>query len=151
MLLVRFWLGDRAFAVRARDVREILPRCETRLVPGAPDWVAGELLLGGARVPVIDLRRWLDGVPSRPDLATRVLLLDWQGAAGRGPAGFLAERVRETVDVPRAAITPRSVGRGEEPVLGGSAVIGGTIVQLLEPRALLDTDLAAVLYPVSGA
>ena len=41
MLIVRFELGDRAFGVRARDVREVLPRVRTRPVPGAPPWVVG--------------------------------------------------------------------------------------------------------------
>jgi chemotaxis-related protein WspB len=151
MLIVRFVLGDRAFGVRARDVREILPLCRTRPVPGAPDWVAGEFLLGGTPVPVIDLRRWLDGVPARADLATRMLLLDWRGATGSGPVAFLGERVRETVDVPRTAITTRAVGEPGERVLGGSFVHEGELVQLLDPAALLSTDLATILYPGPAA
>jgi len=147
MLIVRFGLGDRAFGMLARDVREILPLCRTRPVPGTPAFVPGEFLLGGERVPLIDLRRWLDGEASRADLATRMLLVDWQGPAGSGPVAFLAERVRETVDVPRTAISPRSVGEPGERVLGGSFVHDGVQVQLLEPSALLTTELATLLYP----
>jgi len=151
MLIVRFGLGDRAFGVRARDVREILPLCRTRPVPGVPAFVTGEFLLGGERVPVIDLRRWLDGDGSRPDLATRMLLLDWPGPAGSRPVAFLAERVRETVDVPSSAIAARSVGAPGERVLGGSFVHDGVQVQLLEPAALLTTELATLLYPADPA
>ena len=147
MLIVRFELGDRAFGVRARDVREVLPLVRTRPVPGAPPWVVGEWLLSGRPVPLIDLRQWLEGVPSRSELATRMLLLDWRGPAGPGPVAFLGERMRDTVDVPRAAITSRSVGEPGERVLGGSFVHDGTLVQLLEPAALLTTELAGVLYP----
>ena len=78
MLIVRFGLGDRAYGVRARDVREILPLCRARPVPGAPVFVLGEFLLGGTRVPLIDLRRWLEGEFCRTDLATRMLLLDYK-------------------------------------------------------------------------
>lgn len=152
MLIVRFELGDRAFGVRARDVREILPLVAARPVPGAPPWVAGEWLLGGRPVPLIDLRRWLDGVPSRAELATRMLLFDWRRPDGAGgPVAFLGERVRGTIDVPRTGIAPRSVGEPGERVLGGSFVQDGTLVQLLEPAALLTTDLAAMLYPAPGA
>lgn len=150
MLIVRFELGDRAFGVRARDVREILPLVATRPVPGAPAWVAGEWLLGGRPVPLIDLCRWLDGVPARADLSTRMLLLEWRGPNGAaGPVAFLGERVHGTVEVPRAAIMPRSVGEAGERVLGGGFVHEGQLVQLLDPAALLTTDLAAVLYPVA--
>jgi chemotaxis-related protein WspB len=149
MLIVRFELGDRAFGVRARDVREILPLVATRPVPGTPPWVVGEWLLGGRPVPLIDLRHWLDGVPSRAELATRMLLLDWRRTDGAGgPVAFLGERVRETVDVPRTALNARSAGAPGEQVLGGSFVHDGVLVQLLDPTALLTTDLAAVLYPV---
>jgi chemotaxis-related protein WspB len=152
MLIVRFELGDRAFGVRARDVREILPLVATRPVPGTPPWVVGEWLLGGRPVPLIDLRHWLDGVPSRAELATRMLLLDWRRTDGAGgPVAFLGERVRETVDVPRAALNARSVGQPGERVLGGSFVHDGVLVQLLDPTALLTTDLAAVLYPVPAS
>jgi chemotaxis-related protein WspB len=149
MLIVRFELGDRAFGVRARDVREILPLVATRPVPGTPPWVVGEWLLSGRPVPLIDLRRWLDDVPSRAELATRMLLLDWRRTDGPGgPVAFLGERVRETVDVPRTALNARSAGAPGEQVLGGSFVHDGVLVQLLDPTALLTTDLAAVLYPV---
>lgn len=152
MLIVRFELGDRAFGVRARDVREILPLVRTRPVPAAPPWVVGEWLLGGRPVPLIDLRRWLEGVPSRTELATRMLLLDWRAADGAGgPVAFLGERVRDTVDVPRSAIAARSVGEAGERVLGGTFVHEGTLIQLLDPAALLTTDLAAVLYPAAPA
>jgi chemotaxis-related protein WspB len=147
MLIVRFQLGDRAFGVRARDVREVLPLVTTRAVPGAPPWVVGEWLLSGHPVPLIDLRHWLDGVPSRTELATRMLLLDWRGPTGGGPVAFLGERMRDTMDVARSAIAPRSVGEPGERVLGGTFVHLGTLVQLLEPAALVTTDLAGVLYP----
>lgn len=151
MLVVRFGLGDRAFGVRARDVREILPLCRTRPLPGVPDWVTGELLLAGSPVPVVDLRRWIDGVPARTDLATRMLLLDWRGRDGSAPVAFVVEGVRETVDVPAAAIGRRSAGEPGERVLGGSFVQDGTIIQLLDPKALLATELGAILYPDESA
>lgn len=152
MLIVRFELGDRAFGVRARDVREILPLVATRPVPGTPPWIVGEWLLGGRPVPLIDLRRWLEDVPSRTELATRMLLLEWRRPDGAGGAvAFLGERVRGTVDVARTEINPRSAGAPGERVLGGSFVQDGTLVQLLDPAALLTTDLADVLYPAGDA
>jgi hypothetical protein len=79
-----------------------------------------------------------------------MLLLDWRRAdGGGGPVAFLGERVRDTVEVPRTAIVPRSVGEAGELVLGGSFVHEGRLVQLLDPAALLTTDLAAVLYPAA--
>lgn len=149
MLIVRFELGDRAFGVRARDVREVLPLVRTRPVPAVPPYVVGEWLLGGRPVPLIDLRRWIDGVPSRTELATRMLLLDWRTADGTQPVAFLGERVRDTVDVPRGAINARSVGEAGERVLGGSVVHEGTLIQLLDPAALLTSELATILYPAA--
>lgn len=147
MLIVRFELGDRAFGVRARDIREILPIVRTRPVPGAPPYVVGEWLLGGRPIPLIDLRQWLEGTPSRRELATRMLLVDWKAPGGTAPVAFLGERVHGTVDVPRGAVNPRSVGEPGEQVLGGSVVHEGTLIQLLDPAALMGSDLAAVLYP----
>ena len=151
MLIVRFELGDRAFGVRARDIREILPLVRTRPVPGAPPFVVGEWLLGGRPIPLIDLRRWLEGTPSRTELATRMLLLDWKGPAGTVPVAFVGERVHGTVDVPRGAVNPRSVGDPDERVLGGSVVHEGTLIQLLDPAALMSSELAVILYPSAGA
>ena len=59
--------------------------------------------------------------------------------------------MRETVDVPRTAIAPRSVGEPGERVLGGSFVHDGVQVQLLDPAALLTTELATLLYPADAS
>ena len=85
------------------------------------------------------------------DTFTRMLLLDWRGRDGSAPVAFVVEGVRETVDVPAAAIGRRSAGEPGERVLGGSFVQDGTIIQLLDPKALLATELGAILYPDESA
>ena len=151
MLILRFALGDRSFGIAASLVREILPVCRLRSVPLAPPYIAGDFLLRGVACPVLDLRRWLDGEPTRVDLATRMILLDWAGAAASGPLAVLGERVRDVVEVPATAVMPPAVGRAEELVLAGTVVIDGTIVGLLDPATLVDGELAGVLYARAGA
>lgn len=146
MLIIRFALGERSFGIVASRVREILPICRLRSVPLAPDYVAGDFLLRGVPCPVVDLRRWLEGVPTRVDLATRMILVDWNGVTASGPLAVIGERVRDAVEVDPAAIQPPAVGRAVDRVLSGTAVIDGTIVGLLDPAALVSTELGDVLY-----
>lgn len=145
MLIVRFRLGERALGIRAADVREVLPVARFRPIPLAPPWVAGDILLHGAPCPVLDLRRWLDDVPTRIDLATRMLRIDWAGGADR-PLAVLAERVRDAVEVDASALVPPAVGRPGDRVLGGEVVVDGEIVTILDPAQLVTTELATVLY-----
>ncbi len=150
MLIVRFRLGERALGIRASDVREVLPVARFRPIPLAPAWVAGDILLHGAPCPVLDLRRWLDDAPTRIDLATRLLRIDWAGGADR-PLAVLAERVRDAVEVDADAIVAPAVGRPGDRVLGGEVVVDGEIVTILDPAQLLTTELATVLYARDAA
>ncbi len=146
MLILRFSLGARSFAIRAAHVREILPVVRFRPVPLAPEIVAGDFLLRGVPCPVIDLRRWLDGEPARIDLATRLLLLDWTGHGATGPLAVIGERVRDAVEVDPGSISPPAIGRTEDQVIGGEVVIDGEIVTVVDPAALMTGELAELCY-----
>jgi purine-binding chemotaxis protein CheW len=70
-----FHLADRAYAVPTRCIEEIVPMAELSQVPGAPDFLAGFLDVGGQLVAVISLRRLL-GMPDRVrELYTPLVIL----------------------------------------------------------------------------
>ena len=151
MLIIRVALGERSFGIAAAGVREILPICRLRKIPRTPDYIAGDFLLRGVPCPVVDLRRWLEGEHSRVELATRMILVDWTGVSASGPLALIGERVRDAVEANPAAIRPPTAGHAVDRVLSGTAVIDGTIVGLLDPAALVSTELGDVLYARAGA
>lgn len=93
MLLLEFSIAAHPYAIRAKDVVEVVPAVPLAERPGALPL----LEYRGGSVPVLDLRERYKGEATALSLVTRIVLI---GERGQRPAlGLLAERVTDTVRV----------------------------------------------------
>jgi chemotaxis signal transduction protein len=121
-----FSLGDEVFAVDVGHARRVVVLDECTPVPGAPSHLVGIANLGGAIVPVVDIRPLLALRPGRVGPGTYALLVaapPYQVAVaiekplGLGPPG-------EDIPAGEAASPARAaLGRGFVPWEGGRATV----------------------------
>jgi purine-binding chemotaxis protein CheW len=99
-------MGDEAFAIPARDVREILEMVPVTRVPGAPACLDGVINVRGRIVPLADLRV-LFGMACPPaDVHTRVVVVEL--ALGGDPVvvAILADAVRDVTAIDPDTVEP---------------------------------------------
>lgn len=150
MLFVLVQLGPDRYALPARDIVEVLPLVALKALPGAPRGVAGLLDYRGAAVPVIDLSALALGIPARPRVSTRLLIVRY--ATSRGDEQFLgliAERTTETLRRDPADFRPAEVAT-EARYLGPVVTDAHGLIQWVEVPALLTEELRAVLFPAAA-
>ena len=128
---VLFRLGERTFASRLDDVREIARLSGLQSLPGTTAPLSGLVLLRGAPLPVFDIRD--DDAAGDGD----VLVLD----TSEGPIGVAVDKV---VAVVAAAELPESDApvRTLPPYVVGVRRHGGDVVLLVDVQLLLDATRA---------
>lgn len=152
-LFLLFRLGDDRYAVAADAVVRVLPLQTLKQLPGAPDWVAGVLVHGGAPVPVIDLSRMALGRPSRHLTSTRMVLVTYRHR-GQGAARTLAlilEGVTETGHRNPADFVPCGLDSPHARYLGPVLHEAAGVLQWVEVDALLSDEARALLFPDATA
>jgi len=131
--VMRFSLGQEAYALETSCIREVLRPKEITPLPGTPAFLAGIANLRGQILAVLDLRHFF-GLAAAADTAlSRVIVLGRE----RVEFGVLADAVHEVALLRTDAIadTPGSVsGAAREYVRG---VTAGAMI-LLDGAALLD-------------
>jgi chemotaxis-related protein WspB len=149
MLWIGFQVGDERYALRARELVEVIPRVTVCRVARAPPSVLGLFTYRGRATPVIDLGMLLRSVPVADRFSSRILIVALtRGGHGRD-VGLLAEKVtdiREDAGDSQPALT-----LAEAPFLGGVLVRGSELVQAIEPSRLLTDELWSVLFPPEGS
>ncbi len=106
-----FRMGDERFVCPRDDVREVLvyPEAITR-IPGARDWLTGLANVRGQLLPIVDLRAFLGGGPTRPGRSTRVIVVNHRDV----PAGLVVDELlgfrRFADDLRRDALPPAVAG-----------------------------------------
>ncbi|GBC63405.1 chemotaxis protein CheW [Desulfonema ishimotonii] len=139
MLALLFYLGDVMHTIACERVREIVPMMTLRAVSHAPDFFAGFFSYRGGIVPVIDLRRLVQGKPCHMRLSTRIILADYAGAGHPNfLLGLMAERVTETIRIPAHEVVPPPLTLADTPYLGGIVMVSGEMIQHLELDRLPD-------------
>lgn len=99
-------LHDEAFAIPARQVREILEMVPVTRVPGAPACLDGVINVRGRIVPLADLRV-LFGMPCAPaDVHTRIVVLEVTLDGDAVTVGMLADAVRDVTAMDPATVEP---------------------------------------------
>ena len=84
-----FRLDDQWYLAPQREVREVITMPSYSRVPNARDWLMGVANVRGSLLPLVDLRRLIDGRPSRVDRASRFMVIN----SDEVPAGFLVDSV----------------------------------------------------------
>ncbi|WP_449468461.1 chemotaxis protein CheW [Stenotrophomonas humi] len=76
---VGYRVGSRHLVSDFREVVEIVPMPPVTPVPGAQGWLLGVGNLRGNLFPVVDLKYFLEGVPTAPQEGQRVLIMRQAG------------------------------------------------------------------------
>lgn len=109
MLLLLFEIENGRYALDINQVVEIAPLVKLKKIPVAPDFVAGLMNYRGDGVPVLDLGRYINGVPAENKFSTRIIIVKNPFKPHQGKCiGLIASNVTETVKTD--LIKPPSTG-----------------------------------------
>ena len=133
MLALLFYLGDTMYTMKCEKVREVAPMVKLKQVPHTPDYFAGLFNYRGVIVPVIDLRRLIQGQPCQMRLSTRIILVDYV-RDGHMPCilGLMAERVTEAVRKSENDFVSPGLSMQEAPFLGGFVMENKEMIQYID-------------------
>lgn len=144
-----FRVGMHRLALRAREVVEVLPRMPLREVAMAPEAVLGLLAFRAHLTPVVDLGLLIRGERCRPQLGTRIVVVEvGAGTSSRRYVGLLAEDVSELVPLGRTAA---GLEVAEHPWLGAHLADTPDWPQLIEVHELLPEALTRLFVPEPAA
>ena len=129
---VLFRLGERTFATRLDEVREIVRLQGLERLPGMAPPLAGVIVLRGRPVPVLDVR-----APGSPSDSGDVLVID-SGADTVGVAVDEVSAVLHPDELPEGDAAPKALPG----YVVGVHSYGGNPVLLVHLPALLDTSAA---------
>ncbi len=150
MLLLIFQAGGQTYGLDTRKVMEVVPYPFCTPLPHAPVYVAGLASWRGNTVPVIDLPALVSGIPARPLLSTRLLVVDYGAGDGRShPLGLLAEKAVETILLEETSGEPQKVKIPEAAYLDGTIEHEGRLIQRVALEELLPNSVQNLLVPPS--
>ncbi|WP_342374753.1 chemotaxis protein CheW [Myxococcus stipitatus] len=137
--LCAFFVGDDEYVLDIQRVEEVLPLQRVTPIPHAPSFVEGVLHLRGAILPVVDLRRRLQGTPSVESRKGRLLVCK----LGPRRVAVRVERVAEVMRLRRGDIKPAPalVVAGRSPFVVGVCGPPDRLRLLLDLKALLRAEL----------
>ncbi|HJZ86516.1 MAG TPA: chemotaxis protein CheW [Polyangia bacterium] len=131
--------GGELYALHAGQAREVARPGDIVPLPGAPDRLAGVTNVRGQAVPVLDLRRVIEGRPS--DLGPSARLVTLRSPL---PIAILVEAVSDLVEVAMAdllgaiQVAPAEAGGDGRPARGTLTVPGGLEARLLDVDRLIE-------------
>jgi chemotaxis-related protein WspB len=144
MKVLAFTIGADRYGLPLQAVARVLPVMALKLIPGAPDFVAGLMDLHGTPVPVLDVSRLAGLAVEQIWLDSRIVLIDYVSdhAAGvKRQLGLLVEHVAGIESVADAAL--------QDPGIDGAPFLGrvAASLQIVEVEQLLAPDVRALLFP----
>ncbi|MFY1825626.1 chemotaxis protein CheW [Myxococcus fulvus] len=137
--LCAFFVGEDEYALDIQRVEEVLPLQRVTPIPHAPSFVEGVLHLRGVILPVVDLRKRLQGLPSVESRKARLLVC----RLGARRVAVKVERVAEVLRARRGDIKPAPAltVAGRSPFVVGVCGPPDRLRLLLDLKALLRAEL----------
>ncbi len=99
MLILIFHVGKDCYCCSCEQIIEIVPKVPLKLIPKAPQYLAGLLNYGSEPIPVIDFSMIIAGRPSKNNIDTRIILLKNPSEGQVKNLGLIAEKTNETIDI----------------------------------------------------
>lgn len=100
ILLILFDVSSQIYGIKSDCVLEIIPAIEPQPLEGMPPFISGYFDYRGQPVPIIDINRFISGVPAQILLSTRLILLKYSlSAKSDSPFGLLAEKMTNMIEV----------------------------------------------------
>ena len=148
-----FLLGEEAFALDIRSVREIIQQGHMTPVPLMPSFVRGVINLRGAVVPVIDLHARFGRPAATLGKKTCIVIFDSLRDGERVELGLLVDAVSEVVDIPAGEIEPppNFGGSVRRDFIRGMGKLGQRFVVILDPDKAFDVGEMGALCEASQA
>jgi purine-binding chemotaxis protein CheW len=146
-----FLLGEQAFALDIRSVREIIQHGQLTPVPLMPSFVRGVINLHGAVVPVIDLHARFGRPAAIIGKKTCIVIFDCVRDGERVELGLLVDAVSEVIDIAASDIEPPpNFGAAvRREFIFGMGKVGARFVIILEPSKAFDVEEMAGLCEAS--
>ena len=129
MLLLRFDLDGRRFALRGRIVEEMLPLLPVEAAPLAPAKMAGLITWRNRPVPLFDLCSILLDRPSTETMLTRIAIIS---LGGEQLIGLRIENLIGTLKVDERELTEPPAEMQSTPWFGRVVGTGDDAIQLIE-------------------
>lgn len=146
MLLLSFQIGEEKYAIKAGLVMEITPMVKMEHIPKTPDYIAGLFNYRGNPLPVIDLCQLYLGRPCKPQISTRVMIIQYIGTSYIPRLlGLVGENVTETIHTNEELIES-GVSMDETPSLGKILNYDQGIIHYVETEKLLPDEVRAKLF-----
>ena len=139
--VVCFSLGGRDLLVDVTTVQEVLVAGAITRLPGSPAAVAGVTSVRGRIVAVVDASTALGTDP--PQARDRFLVVATPG----GPVALVVDRVDAVVP---ADLQPVDGAPGTSPLVVATATIAGSILDVVDPVALIEAAVAATSEAPGG-
>ncbi len=147
MLVLQFRIGPDLFGLEGGRIIEVAPLTALRKLPHAEVYVAGLFNYRGNPVPAIDLSALLTGVPSRPLLSTRIVVVDYNRCSEpKRILGLIAEGMTEVHRFEEKELRDAGIAVAEAPYLGKLWLREGRSLQLIDPDKILPESLRAALF-----
>jgi purine-binding chemotaxis protein CheW len=130
-----FELGDEAYGIDIRFVREIIGMQRITVVPDVPHYVKGVINLRGKVIPIMDVRDRF-GLMSRDyDDRTCIIVIK----VGDWTVGLVVDTVSEVLDIPEEMIEPppRVISSSGEHFIAGLGKVEDQVRLLLDANQLL--------------
>ena len=86
---VGFRVGGILMVAPLEQVKEILTRVTISRIPGAKEWVKGVSNVRGNLLPILDLKGFISGTPSKATRQNRILVIQHKGIS----AGLIVDEV----------------------------------------------------------
>lgn len=151
MLFLLFDLNADRYAVDVREVQEVLPLLELRALPQAPQGVVGLCDFHGQPVPIIDLCLLVTGIPARPLLSTRIVLVRYGAEeGGENLLGLVAEQATETLRREPEDFVAAGFRQDETPYLGPVTQYRQALVQWVDVQKLLPEAVRNRLFKMAA-
>jgi len=136
-LVLALRVGGLHYALPTRVISEVIPLVSLRVVPHAPDYVAGVCNYRGRVAPVVDLGVLISGTRSRRRLSTRIVMVEHTAGAS-GVLGVMAEGVTETLEIDDSLLSAGTQIRSHDtPYLGVVIQHEIGMIQMFEPDCLI--------------
>jgi chemotaxis-related protein WspB len=135
-LAIVFRVHDARYALRCKNIVEVIPLVALRPVPQGPRCLLGLFAYRGQLTPVIDLCSLMGGYDCPKRLSSRIVLVRCTRAEGGAVvAGFLAEHVTEARRVSGEPLPAGALASAE--YLAETLLDDGELLQIIDEHALL--------------
>jgi len=151
VLYLRFQIGDDNYALPARELEDLVHRLPCKKIPQAPAWVDGLAQYRGKSIPVIDLCQLAEGKKAKRQLGTRMMVMNLSHHNQSRTLALVAEQITTTLHHSELNFKENSLQPEHAPWLGKVAYIDQQLIQLIEPQALLNDDLCALIFQTEDA